>query len=202
MTSSTTGDARQCNCKIGRNIETYDLPELDAEIVRERENNDSSLRKLAAFVNTRILDTALENADADVVGDAESVYNALTADDVSPQRRAAIRNQLRDVGIDVDDLTSDFVSYQAVRRHLQDCRGMETGRSGITTIKEGRQSIAKTRERERQIIERTLERLQRIDALESTDIDVSISARVRCEACRTSHTIDEYLDHAGCDCSG
>lgn len=201
MTGSQSGDGARCDCKIGRSIEAYGLRGLDAELVRKREEQGASLRDLAAFVNERILGAALEDANADVAGDAASVYRALTDDEVAPQRQAAVRNQLTDVGIDVDDLSEDFLSYQTVRLHLQDCHDMDTGRSGITTVEEGRKAISRTRERDQQVIERTLKRLHRVDALAPTDIDVSVSVRTRCEACGSWYTVDEYLDAGGCECA-
>lgn len=191
----------QCDCKIGRNIDKYGLQELNAAVQRRREEEQLSLRDLAFFVNTRIVAAAIDASDAAVAGDATAVYTALTGDDVAPERRASVRNQLSDVGIDVEELTEDFVSYQAVRYHLQNCLEMDTGRHGIETIDEGQAVVSKTRERDRRVIERTLNRLQRVGAIDAGSLDVTLSLLVTCTECGESHDIDAFLDREGCGCN-
>jgi len=190
-----------CTCKVGKAGEKYDLSELDSAIVTRREDDEASLRSLARFVNVRILDAVLDEAEVDVAGDATSVYEALTGEDVSAQRQATVRNRLVDQDIDVDALTADFVSYQVVRTHLRDCLGLDTGRRGITTVTAGREVVVKSRQRSREVIERSLRRLQRVGTIEETDISVTVSVRVRCDTCGGSYTVDEYLDSGGCTCS-
>lgn len=195
------GGSIECDCKIGRDAAKYGLPDLPLFVKRRRIEVDSSLRDLADAANVRLVEAALDRADADVAGDAASVYTALTDEDTPPERRLSVRNRLADVGIAVEELEGDFVSYQAVRYHLRNCLDMDTGRGGITSISAGREIIASARERDREVIAQTLRRLQRVDELRDTAIEVRISPRVSCQDCGRSHDVEAFLDGGGCDCT-
>jgi transcriptional regulator with XRE-family HTH domain len=191
----------RCDCKIGRDAEKYGVPDLPLFVRRRRLEDGLSLRDLAEAVNTRLVESVLEEADADVAGDAASVYAALADEDVPPERRLSVRNRLTDLGVDVEELDADFVSYQAVRRHLRNCLDVATDREGITDLSEGREIVATARERDREIISQTLRRLQRVGELRDTDIEVRISPRVSCRRCGQFFGLDEFLAAGGCDCA-
>lgn len=191
-----------CDCKVGRSIETYGLDDLDEQLRRERADADASLRSLADLVNTQILRAALATADADVVGDAESVYGALTGESVPPERRADVRDQLQFAGVDVDDVESSFVSHQTVRSHLRECLSVDTGRDGVGTVEEGREVIEWARRRDEEIIDRTLSRLRRVDELAIGELEVTHAITVTCADCDDSYRVTELLDRGGCTCSG
>lgn len=189
-----------CDCKIGRNAAKYNIPNLPDYVKDRRTEADLSLRDLAKEVNIRLVEAVLERADADVAGDPESVYVALTDEDIPPERQLSVRNQLTDIDIPIDKLEEDFVSYQAIRYHLQTCLSMDTSREGITSLSEGREIIANARERDQEIITQTLRRLQRVDELHDTDIKVRISPRVSCQSCGQSYGLEEFLETGGCPC--
>jgi len=71
-----------CSCKLGRNLTAYGLEDLHAT-VRQRRADGDSLRDLERFVNRSLLDAAIRAAGADVIGDVDAIYDALTGDDVS-----------------------------------------------------------------------------------------------------------------------
>lgn len=190
----------ECSCKIGRQMDAYGLQGLNDDVLRRREEG-ASLRDLAEFVNVRILEAAMDASDADVAGDAGSVYAALTDDSISTEKRVNTIDQLNDVGIDVKALEGDFVSYQSVRYHLQKCLDMDTGRQGVETIEEGREVIEWARTREENIIGRTLSRLQRIGAIAGGDLRTNSTVTVECTECESTYTIEEFLDRGVCECS-
>lgn len=190
-----------CDCKIGRDATKYDIPDLPIFVKRRRIEGDLSLRDLADAVNTHIVKAILDRADADVAGDAASVYAALTDEDIPPERQLSVRNRLADLDVRVEELEGDFVSYQAVRYHLRNCLDMDTSREGITSIAEGREIIANARERDQEIIAQTLRRLQRIDKLRDTAVEVRISPRVSCRNCGQSFGVEKFLERGGCDCT-
>ena len=188
-------------CKVDRVAEKYELTQLDAELQARRESDNESLRSLAEYVNTRILEAAMQRTDADITGDPESVYQALTGDEASPERKAAVRDQLEFSGIDVDAVLDAFVSHELVRKHLRECLDVDTSRSGVDSIAEARQLITAIQEREHTIVERTLERLQRKGLIDGGDIDVIHTTRVTCVDCGQSYALEEFLDRGGCNCS-
>lgn len=190
----------ECGCKVGRSARAYGIDDLDADVLERREESEASLRDLAAYVNTRIVEKAVEETNQPIAADPKSIRAALVDDDVSPDREAFIRNLLVDAGIDVTDLTADFVSYQVVRTHLQDCLGTDTGRRGITTVSECRETITTTLDRSSRVIEQTLRRLHNVDELAATDVSVTLSVRVRCDDCGEYYTVEDYLETGGCHC--
>jgi len=197
---TATGRDDHCGCKIGRNAKKYVLEELDEDLIRERHDREASLRDLASFVNTRILEAAINEADADIAGDPASVYSALTDDDVRPARRVAVTDQLTNVGVEVADLTADFVSYQSVRHHFQTCLDMDTNRRGIETVQEGREVLEQARQRAENVIDRTLARLRRTGSLSTGDLTVIATVTITCEDCGNVYRVDELLDHGRCGC--
>jgi DNA-binding transcriptional ArsR family regulator len=190
-----------CDCKVGRDAGKYDVPDLPRLVKRRRVEADSSLRDIADTANVRLVEAVLDCTDADVAGDAVSVYDALTDEETAPERRLSVRNQLTDVGVAVGELEEDFVSYQAVRYHLRNCLDMDTNREGITSVSAGREIIANARERDQEIIAQTLRRLQRVDELRNTAIEVRVSPRVSCQNCGQSYDLRDFIDTGGCDCT-
>jgi hypothetical protein len=194
-------DAVACDCKVGRSARSYGLDSLPETVGELRASEGTSLRDLAEEVNVRLVAAVLDDVDADVAGDPASVYAALADDDVDAERRLRVRNRLTDLDVDPAALEADFVSYQAVRHHLRNCLDVDTSREGITTTAEARGVIESARSRDREVLEQTLRRLQRVGALEDTDISVRVSPRVSCQDCGSSYGVEEFLDSGGCDCS-
>jgi hypothetical protein len=192
--------ASDCGCKVGRLRREYELSSLDERIQHRREEEEASLRDLASFVNTRVLESTLDRRDVDVVGDPESVYEALTGDDVPPERTVRVRNELTDVDIDVEDLENDFVSYQTVRSHLNDCLDIDTSRRGVDTVDEARSLVEWTRSRDENVVSTALERLHRIGELSIGDISVTTDVVVTCKDCGAAQSVDSLLNEGGCDC--
>lgn len=196
----STKDDPECPCKIGRQIDSYDLRDLNEDLRYRRHEEETSLRDLADFVNARILETAIDASDADIAGDAVSVYVALTGDDVSTRRRVDVTDQLSNAGIDVDELERDFVSYQSVRYHLQNCLDVDTSRHGVETLEEGRGVVEWARTRDANVIERTLSRLQRTGAVTAGELTTTVTVTVECATCGNTYRIDEFLDRGSCEC--
>lgn len=189
-----------CGCKIGRSAEKYGVRGLDSELIRERRDREASLRDLASYVNTRLLEAAIEEAGADVAGDPASVYAALTDDDIRTARRVTVTDQLTSVGIETEELTSDFVSYQSVRHHFRNCLDMDTSHRGIETVQEGREVLERARQRAENVIGRTLARLGRTDALDTGELAVTVTVTIACEDCDNVYRPGELLDHGQCEC--
>lgn len=195
-----TTSGSDCGCKVGRLQSHYDLSALNERIRRRRAEEEASLRELASFINTRVVEHALDAQDADVAGDAESVYRALTSEEVPPERTVRVRNELTDIDIDVESLESDFVSYQTVRSHLNDCLDIDTSRSGVETVEDAQSLIEWTRTRDERVVRTALQRLDRKGKLSLGDISVTTDVVVRCNDCGTVSSVERLLDDGGCSC--
>jgi len=186
-------------CKVGRVADRYDLFELDATLGRRHEAGDG-LRDLADLVNRRILEDALTGADADIVGDADALYATITEDDVSAGRRAEVRAQLSNAGVDVLGMEDDFVSHQTIKTHLNDCLDIDTSRSSTLDRERASGTVEWARSRSEAVIERTMERLQANDELSTGSLSVTHTVRITCEDCGRTYRQDELLETGRCAC--
>ena len=188
-----------CSCKLGRNLAAYGLDDLHRKVRKRRDDGDS-LRDLERFVNRSLLDGAIREAGADVIGDVDGIYDVLTGDDVSAGKRTEVRERLEHAGVDVAAVEDAFVSYQTVRTHLRDCLDVETGRESHLSVDDARGTIEWARSRSEGIVERTVQRLAAADRVTAGDVDVSHVIRIDCPDCGATYPIDEFVDRGGCDC--
>ena len=188
-------------CKVGRVAARYDLADLDDTLARRHGAGDG-LRDLAELTNRRILADAITGADADVVGDADALYETITGDDVSAGRRAEVRAQLSNAGVDVLGMEGDFVSHQTIRSHLRECLGVDTSRSSPLGRERAAGTVEWARSRSEAVIERTVERLRESDELATGPLDVTHTVRITCEDCGQTYRQEELLAEGRCACSG
>ena len=186
-------------CKITRVAQAYHIRDVDAKLLRQREQG-ASLRELAVLFNKRILSRALDRATKEVVGDAETIYAVLMDDDTDRARQAELRSKLTRYDVDIDDVQQDFISHQTVRNHLNGCREVDTGRESTLDLEGGRKTIEWAQARSEGVIEQTIERLRNAGEVADIQIEVTQSVRVACSACGQSYRIGEFLEQGGCDC--
>ena len=192
--------ARTC-CKIGRDCAKYDLSGLDENLCRRRADG-ASLRDLQEFVNERVLERALADANADVVGDPENIYRLLRDDEVSSGRQAELRSRLERAGIDMEAVENDFVSHQTVRDHLKKCLDVDTSRQSSIDIERATRNINWAESRSKAVIKQTLDQLRNANQLATDDLDVTQTVRVTCTGCGETYRVAELLDRGGCECEG
>ena len=188
-------------CKIGRECAEYDLSGLDEDLCRRRADG-ASLRDLQGFVNERVLERALADADADVVGDPENIYRLLRDDEVSSGRQAELRSRLERAGIDIEAVENDFVSHQTVRDHLKECLDIDTSRQSSIDIERATRNINWAESRSKAVIKQTLDQLRNANQLATDDLDVTQTVRVTCTGCDETYRVVDLLDRGGCECDG
>lgn len=198
-----------CGCKVGRNAEEYGLEALDAELERRRANG-ASLRTLATAVNQRVLAAAIEAETADrpidevfgaVAGERaiEAVYEALTDED-APERRARVETRLKQHGIDVAAVRSDWVTHPTVRTHLSDCLGIDTSREPTITAADAIDTVEWARARAAGVVGRTFERLGNAGLVSTGELDVSVTLQLTCEECGRTYRPRRLLEAGSCAC--
>lgn len=191
--------------KVARLIEEYELTGLgdDLEDHWTRTENRYSLRRLADLFNKRLLEAALGTDDTEpLAGEIDNLYELLTSDDVTSGERERARSQIERRGVDVDRLTSDFVSYQSIRTYLKDHRGAEppTHSSSDAERREAKQSVVqRLTSRLNDVTEQSLRELKRSGALVLGDFAVVVNVRVHCADCCTQMPITELLSEGGCE---
>jgi hypothetical protein len=191
--------------KIERVIAEYDLQSIDDTLADfwTRENEERfSLRELASYFNQRVLQAAMEDAGMDPLdGEVENLHRLLTDEESSQGMRIQARKRLEQQGIDVDDVTGDFVSYQSINRYLKGPLGLEYSAEETDRIETGTARIAALQNRTVAVTEDTLRGLRANGDLRLGEFDVFVNVTVTCSDCGETATVREFLDDGGCRCS-
>jgi len=193
-----SSETEKC-CKVGRVAAKRGLTRLDDEL-RRRRGAGASLRDLEGFLNERVLERALDEANEAVVGDPESLCRTLQSSDVDAGRKAELRANLERAGVDVDAVEDDFISHQTIRDHLRDCLDVDTSRETRIDRERGHTTISWAQSRSQAVIEQTLQQLRNAGELATGNLDVTQTARVTCTDCGATYRLDELLDSASCEC--
>lgn len=193
--------------KLERVIEKYDLSGFGQELVDRWLGQDGhereSLRSLASITNARILQAALEHVDeAPLEGEVDNLVRLLNSDDVSAGMRAQTRQRLEQLGIDVDDLTADFVSHQAIHTYLTSVRKVkyESDSSPDEKLNDRLETIQRLESRLQAVTESTIEQLPTDDEFSVGSIDVIASVQILCTDCGQQYSVQELIEQNGCDC--
>jgi hypothetical protein len=194
--------------KIGRLIERYGLDGVGAELEARwtaEQGDRHSLRDLADFFNRCLLETAMREAGIDTLeGEVANTHRLLTDEEVSQGMQTETRRKLERGGVDVERLTADFVSYQAIRTYLTKYRGATyppSETSGHDHVERAADNIERLRSRTATVAEDRIDQLVKRDRLDVGPHHVSVDIRVYCEGCETRYDVDDLLEQGGCDCS-
>jgi hypothetical protein len=190
--------------KVARLLDEYDLKELGEELEKlwTTENERRSLRELADYFNRRLLKQQLENVNDHVLdGESSNMYRLLTGEDVSSAERTRVERQLERNGINVDTLTSDFVTYQAIRTYLVEDRGAEYKPDRKDPLEREKQNLEQLRGRTVAVTEDKLVQLRENGDVTLGEFSTLVDIRVVCEDCNTQRTVVELLNDGGCNCS-
>ena len=195
-------DERRSPGKVARLITEHDMTGLGAELEdRWTAENDRrmSLRDLADYFNRELLAAVLAETDAQPLdGEIENTYRVLTDDDVRGASRTRARRRLEREGVDVDELESSFVTYQAVRSYLTTERGVEYSPT-TPSIADRRRTIQQLQGRLQSVTE------SKLDGLADEEVTLGefrtlVTVRVVCEDCGARYEVGDLLDRGGCDC--
>jgi hypothetical protein len=207
MADSNSSDSSETprQTKVERLIAKYGLEGIGDELERRwigQDGERDSLRTLADVFNRRILTRTMADRDMDAIdGEVENYYRLLTDDDVSQGTKTETVMRLRQQGVDVEALETDFVTYQAVRTYLQDIRGASYSSNDTTpTIESVRTSFDRLIGRTTAVVEQKLRQFRSSGRLTLGSIQVRTSVTVYCEDCETQYDVTTLLDRGGCDC--
>lgn len=203
---SASREKADCGCKVGRVIDTYDLSGMNSRLVEwwSAEENGRSLREMAGHLNQELLREALtRHGHSPLQGEVENTHRLLTDDDVSQGMRTQTRKRLERQGVDVDQLNNDFVSHQAVYRHLKTCLEEEYTRADPDPEERretSKQRIFALENRTEKVTADALEQLRNGDAIALEEFTVLVDTSITCMECGRQHEIDDLLANGGCRC--
>ena len=191
--------------KVERVIDEYDLDgwgeRLEAEWTGDGTER-KSLRDLATEFNVAVLRSALSTAgESTVAADVESTYRTLTEDDVPRSDAIRKRRELERADIDVDEVTRNFVTHQAIHTYLTKVRNAELERDDGDRVERKKETIQRLISRTQVVTDSTLEELVNAELLTDRSYDVFVNVRVVCNDCGSDYTVEELIARGGCDCA-
>lgn len=197
-----TTDASSANTKVARVIEKYALDGMGANLEAawtDDTGNRTSLRDLADEFNETVLETALREASISSVNiDASRMYEMIQNDSGPEATRA--RRRLEREGIDVDDLTGNFVTHQAIYTYLKQERKVSPPSTEGNLPERKIETIEKLQGRVSAVAESTLSSLASANELDRGKYDVIVDVRTICPNCGTDASIGKLIRRGGCDC--
>jgi hypothetical protein len=192
--------------KVARLIESRDLNGIGDELEQRwtRSENRSSLRDLADYFNTQLLQSALESESATPLdGEIENLHRLLTDDEITSGVRQEARNRLEDQGVDPETLENDFVSYQSIRTYLKQYRDAtppDSRGSAENQIERKQATIQRLASRLVNVTEQSLTELSNASRITLGDFSVIVTVRIHCSDCDTQQPVTDLLTSGGCAC--
>jgi len=206
-TAATDSDVNPNRYKTHRAIEKYGIQSFKPELKSKwtgKNHNKVGIRDLADDFNVKILDEALGNVTLESYSTRE-LYELLTEDDPSNSAQWA-KTELEDKGIDVDEVTDDFVSHTALLGYLKNVLKTESpqrhpeGRERIRSYKEATEREQKSHKRN---LKKRLNILQTKGYIPDGEIDITVKTTVKCPSCGRRMRARKMIDpNDGCECTG
>jgi len=193
-----------CSCKVGTVADRWGFPEIHDRLAAQWTDGDHSVRDLTDRFNHRLLRAGFEAADRiPIDGEIGNLYRVLTADDVDAGTRTQARERLRQDGVPIEEIESQFVSHQTVYRHLRNCLEVSPDSETETAterIDSWHDRIEALRARTTAVTDRGISQLASQDAIDGENFDVLVDITVICTDCGQFYDLDELFDERGCDC--
>lgn len=198
-----TTEASGANTKVARVIREYDLDGMGATLEAAwtgEAGERTSLRDLADEFNEAVLEAVLRDAGVSLLNvDVSSTYEALHGESGSSATRA--RRRLEREDIDVDELTGDFVTHQAVHTYLTQEREATLPAADDEMADRKVETIEKLQGRVSAVAESAISSLANKGELDRGDYDVLVDVRAVCPNCGADTPVVELLRRGGCDCT-
>ena len=195
-----TNESSGVNTKVARVIETYELDGMGANLETAwtgKEGKRTSLRDLADEFNEAVLEAAFRETSVSMLNvDLQSIYKSLQSDSGSEANRA--RRRLEREGIDIDELTSNFVTHQAIHTYLTQERKASLPATDDDMADRKVETIEKLQGRVSAVAESALSSLANADELDRGDYDILVDVRAICPSCGTDMPVGELIRHGSC----
>jgi hypothetical protein len=198
-----TTEVSSTNTKVARMIQEYNLDGMGASLEAAwtgEAGERTSLRDLADEFNKAVLEAALrEESVSSINVDVSSTYAALRGDSDSSATRA--RRRLEREEIDVDKLTGDFVTHQAIHTYLTQEREASLPAADDDMVDRKAETIEKLQGRTSVVAESAISSLANTGKLDKDNYDVLINVRAVCPDCSSDTAVGELIRQGGCGCT-
>ena len=188
--------------KVARNIEKYDIQAMGSTLEARwtgATGERTSLRNLAHIFNRALVDAALREGDVhSYFADVDAIYDALQNGSNAERLRAERR--LTREGIDVDALTADFVTHQAVHTYLRQERDVSLTVADTNPVEKRIKTIEKLEGRGAAVAQAAVSRLPAADDAADPAYEVLVEFKAVCTAWGDTYAVRDLLRRDGCGC--
>jgi len=199
MTAGSSG----ANTKVARVIREYDLDGMGARLETAwvgETGERTSLRDLADEFNEAVLEAALRETGVSSLNVSVSdTYESLRGDSGPSVTRA--RRRLEREGIDVNAVTEDFVTHQAIHTYLTQERDASLPARDDDMADRKVETIEKLQGRVSAVAESAISSLANAGELDRDDYDVLVDVRAVCHNCGADAPVGELIRRGGCSCA-
>lgn len=112
-----------------------------------------------------------------------------------------VRRRLEREDIDVDKLTTDFVTHQAIHTYLTKIRNASLPTEERSLAERKITTIEKLQGRLSAVTEEALSSLANADEIDRDDYNVLVDVRAVCPRCGAGAPVGEVIRQGGCDCT-
>lgn len=185
--------------KIERVANKYDLSPNELE---EKHRCGQGLRQISKYWNKLVVQKAVQQQGAYLTdSEAEIIVEALNRKNDKILDSVDARNQLRSHGVNVDEVVSDFISYQTVRHHLHEC-GVDTSKSHEVRPGKELDTVLRLKHRLEKVCNKSVQRLNREGYIRIADPSVSATITIKCGACGRERMLPNgIIEGVSCTCS-
>jgi hypothetical protein len=199
-----SNDESKPSSKVARLLEAYGIEEWGERLERRWTGADgerTSLRDLADEFNEAVLKAALDDAGISTTApEISTTYRILVDDDVSRADRRRKERNLKQAGLDVDDIRSDFVTHQAIHTYLTSYRGTELPTQSTDSPAQAAENLQQLQGRTTAVAESTVDQLVSQGEVSDHEYQVLVDLRVVCEDCGSGYSIEDLIRRGGCGC--
>lgn len=197
-TTRYRADGGSPRSKVARVIELYELDGIGDEL-EERwlatDDQGMSLRELATYFNKQVLEAALEDSEMSLIeANVPTLYDQLAGDEVSSADQTRVERRLDREGIDVDAVTSDFVTHQSMHTYLRSYRDVSQPEASHQDRREAAlKRIQKLQDRSAAVTEDAVKSLQRHGIVPDGEVDVLVDLQVIYTQSGEQHDVFDLL---------
>jgi|AntRauMinimDraft_2_1070382.scaffolds.fasta_scaffold00870_2 hypothetical protein len=191
------------HCKVDNAIIKYDIgsqstefesinEELLAMWTGETQRKPLGYRSLAEYFNKQLLRNVYNQNGRLILGaQLEDELEILTGDDEIAQ--GELFDELKQDGIDDEEICSDLVSFSTIRRHLTGCLDGEKERQQAQTEWEQNSIEIALNTLDEKVAKSLSSYETKGEILSATDAEVSINIHLSCPECPTRRTLSDAL---------
>ena len=193
--------------KVPRVLKKYNIEAFGDKMgeMWARDTDRYSVRELEVKLNAKSIASACQRAgEAIDEVTAEDYYRKIATEESEGYIQEQTIKKLDKIGVDIDELRNDFVSYHSVYTYLQK-RNVEPGgqpdaNNPEELVETTQKRVQEYREEQSERVDEQLKQLTHTDQFPDESPETHVAIKVTCPHCGRILPIQRYLQQQGCGC--